>query len=45
MLMVSYIIKDGVCLPHWVVLCYVYGFSDEVVRVEVSLPFSSKFAW
>ena len=32
------------CLPEGVVLYYVYGFIDEVICVEVSLPFFSKFA-
>ena len=33
------------CLPEWVVLCNVYGFSDEMICVEVSFPFFGKFAW
>lgn len=32
-------------LPEWVVLHYVYGFSDKVICVEASLPLFSKFAW
>ena len=45
MSVISYIIKDGVYLPEWVMLCYVYGFSNEVICVEVSITCFSEFAW
>jgi hypothetical protein len=40
-LAVSDIILDGMGLPIWVMLCYVYGFSNEVVCGKVFVPSSS----
>ena len=45
MWVVAYMIEDGMGLPEWIVLHYVYCFSDEMICVEASVPFFSKFAW
>ena len=41
MLVVSDIDQDGMCLPMWDMLCYVYGLSDEMICIEMSFAGSS----